>query len=183
MKFRTIAAGLLLLLSAACSGGAGDEPELVLDVETFPEQDVDVHLSQSAVRQILNGEIQPPEYNSDPPTSGPHSDKAAACGIFRQPVPDVYQLHDLAIGVVVLQYSPALEAAEVERIEELGRSFEDRVIVAPRSDMDAPVVATAWTTMMQLDTVDEQLLREFYQRYVGLGPETGPCPFDVDEGA
>ena len=90
---------------------------------------------------------------------------------------------DLAIGVIVIQYSPALEAVEIERIEELGRSFEDRVIVAPRPGMGAPVVATAWTTMMQIDAVDERLLREFYEQYVGRGPETGPCPFDVDEGA
>lgn len=175
--------GLMLIWSAACSGGASGPQDPVLEVETFPEQNVDVHLAESAVRQIINGEIEPPEYNSDPPTSGPHSAKAAACGVFRQPVPDVYQLHDLAIGVVLFQYSPTLEAVEIERIEELGRGFDDRIIVAPRPGMNAPVVATAWTTMMQLDGVDEELLRAFYDQYVGGGPETGPCPFDVDEGA
>jgi hypothetical protein len=173
----------VLLVSVGCSGGTSDDPALVLDVETFPEQVADAHLSDLAVRQILNGEIEPPEYNSNPPTSGSHSARAAACGIFRQPVPDVYRLHNLAIGVIVFQYSPALEAVEVERIEELSRSFEDRIIVAPRPGMDAPVVATAWTTMMKLDEVDEVLLDAFYQQYVGGGPETGECPFDVDEGA
>ena len=72
---------------------------------------------------------------------------------------------------------------EIERIEELGRSFEDRIIVAPRPGMDATVVATAWTTMMRLDEVDEDLLGKFYQRFVGHAPESGECPFDVDEGA
>jgi hypothetical protein len=178
-----VTVGLLLVLSAACSGEAGDTPDLALEVETFPEQVVDVHLSETAVRQIIDGEIEPPEYNSDPPTSGAHSAKAAACGIFRQPIPDVYQLHDLAIGVVLFQYSPTLEAVEVERIEELARTFEDRIIVAPRAGMDAPVVATAWTTMMKLDAIDEERLRAFYETYAGTGPESGECPFDVDEGA
>lgn len=173
---------MLVVLAAACSGGSGSDSGVVLDVETFPELAVGVHLAESAVRQILNSEIEPPEYNSNPPTSGAHSSKAAACGIFRQPVPDVYQLHDLAIGVVVIQYAPSLEAVEVERIEELARSFEDRIIVAPRSGMEAPVIATAWTTMMRLEAVDETRLRAFYERYVGSGPETGVCPFDVDEG-
>jgi hypothetical protein len=183
MKFRAgVVSGLVVLL-AACSGGAGNSPDLFLDVETFPEQQVDVHLSEAAVRQIINGEIEPPEYNSDPPTSGAHSPKAAACGIFRQPVPDVYQLHDLAIGVILFQYSPSLEAIEVERIEELSRTFGDRIIVAPRPGMDAPVVATAWTKMMKLGAVDEGLLRAFYDTYVGGGPEPGECPLDVDEGA
>jgi hypothetical protein len=183
MMIRAVTFIWLLLLLAACSGGTGTAPDLILDIETFPEQTVGVHLSETAVRQIINGEIEPPEYNSDPPTSGPHSTKAAACGIFRQPVPDVYQLHDLAIGVVLFQYSPALEAAEVERIEELARSFEDRIIIAPRSGMSSPVVATAWTTMMKLDGIDEELLRAFYETYVGSGPEPGECPFNVDEGA
>ena len=55
--------------------------------------------------------------------------------------------------------------------------------MAPRPGMDATVVATAWTTMMQLDEVDEDLLGKFYQRFVGHAPESGECPFDVDEGA
>ncbi|MDH5616837.1 MAG: DUF3105 domain-containing protein [Acidimicrobiia bacterium] len=179
---RTAIAGFVLLLASACSGGATDGPTTILEVDTFPEQAVDVHLSESAVRQIINSEIAAPEYNSDPPTSGAHSAKAAACGILRQPVPDAYQLHDLAIGVIVFQYAPSLEAVDVERIEELARSFEDRIIVAPRPGMDAPVIATAWTTMMRLSAVDEELLRAFYDQYVGSGRETGECPFDVDEG-
>ncbi len=182
MRWRNASAGLILLLAAACSGGATDDPGVVLEVETFPEQEVDVHLSESAVRQILAGEIEPPQYNSDPPTSGAHAPRAAACGIFRQPVPDVYQLHDLAIGVIVFQYAPSLETVDIERIEELGRSFEDRIIVAPRSGMDAPVIATAWKTMLRLPAVDEELLQAFFDTYVGSGSETGECPFDVDEG-
>ena len=181
MKLRTAFVALALLASA-CSGGVADGPSVILEVDTFPELAVNVHLSETAVRQIINGEIEPPEYNSDPPTSGAHSAKAAACGIFRQPIPDVYQLHDLAIGVIIFQYAPSLEAVDVERIEELGRSFEDRIIVAPRSGMDAAVIATAWTTTMRLTSVDEELLAAFYDQYVGSGPETGDCPFDVDEG-
>ncbi|MGZ5385559.1 MAG: DUF3105 domain-containing protein [Acidimicrobiia bacterium] len=182
MKWRNASAGLILFLAAACSGGATEAAGVILEVETFPQQDVDVHLSESAVRQILAGEIEPPQYNSDPPTSGAHASKAAACGIFRQAVPDVYQLHDLAIGVVIFQYAPSLESVDIERIEELGRSFEERIIVAPRSGMDVPVIATAWTTMMKLPAVDEVLLRAFFEQYVGSGPEAGECPFDVDEG-
>jgi hypothetical protein len=182
MRLRNALGALILLSLAACAGGAGDDQGVVLEVETFDEIAVDVHLSETAVRQILASEIEPPEYNSNPPTSGAHAGKAAACGIFRQPVPDVYQLHDLAIGVVVFQYAPSLEAVEVERIEELARSLGDRVIVAPRSGMDAPVITTAWTTMMRLVAVDEVLLQAFYDQYVGSGPETGECPFEVDEG-
>lgn len=183
MRRRAAGLGLVLLLVAACSGGDAGESGPVLEVETFPEQVVGVFLAESAVRQILDGEIEPPEYNSDPPTSGAHAAKAAACGIFRQPVPDVYQVHNLALGTVVFQYSPSLEAGEVERLEELGRTLGDRLIVAPRPGMGARVVATAWTTMMELDEIDEELLTAFFERYAGAGPQAGECPFTVDEGA
>ena len=182
MKLRIVAAGLVLLFLSACSGGGADGQGATLEVDTFPDQAVDVHLAETVVRQILNGEIEGPAYNSDPPTSGAHSARAAACGIFRQPIPDVYQLHNLALGVVVFQYSPSLEAVEVERIEELGRRFTDRIVVAPRFGMDAPVIATAWTTMLRLSEVDEEMLRTFYEEYVGSGPDSGECPLDVDEG-
>ena len=183
MNVRVAGLAVVLLLVSACSGGSADPAGPVLDVETFEAQQVGVTLTDSAVRQILDGEIEPPAYNSDPPTSGPHSAKAAACGVFRQPVPDVYQVHNLAIGVVLFQYSPSLEAVEVERLEELGRSIGDRMIVAPRPAMGAPVVATAWATMMELDAIDEVVLQGFYDRYVGSGPGSGECPFTVDEGA
>jgi hypothetical protein len=182
---RLVIAGLMLvmLVTAGCSGQDADSAEPLLDVQTFPEQEVGVFLSESAVRQILDGEIEPPSYNSNPPTSGAYSSKAAACGIFRQPVPDVYQVHNLAIGAVLVQYSPTLEAVDVERLEDLGRSLGDGLIMAPRAGMGAPVVATAWTTMMELDTIDEVRLSAFYERYVGEGPEAGECAFTVDEGA
>jgi hypothetical protein len=183
MTWRAAGVAVVLLLVSACAGGSADPAGPVLDVETFDEQRVGVNLTDTAVRQILAGEIEPPAYNSDPPTSGPHSAKAAACGIFRQPVPDVYQVHNLAMGVVFIQYSPSLEAVDVERLEELGRSIGDRLIVAPRPGMDAPVVATAWTTMMKQDAIDEGSLQAFYDRYVGIGPGSGECPFSVDEGA
>jgi len=182
MRLRNALAGLLLIFATACAGGGGNDPAVALEVETFPEIAVDVYLSETAVRQILASEIPPPDYNSNPPTSGARAGKAAACGIFRQPVPDVYQVHDLAIGVVVFQYALSVEDVEVERLEELARRLGDRIIVAPRSGMDAPIVATAWTTMMRLVTVDEALLEAFYDQYVGSGPEEGECPFEVDEG-
>jgi hypothetical protein len=183
MSVRLAGVAVVLLLVAGCSDGEAGSAGPVLDVETFEEQQIGVFLSDTAVRQILDGEIEPPLYNSDPPTSGPHSAKAAACGIFRQAVPDVYQVHNLAMGVVLIQYSPSLEAVDVERIEEFGRTFEDRLIVAPRPGMGAQVVATAWTKMMAMDAIDEERLKAFYEQYAGGGPEPGPCPFSVDEGA
>lgn len=182
MKRLTAIAALVAALASGCSSEQTQD-QVDLGVVTFPDLGADVHLSQNEVRQILDGEVAPPVYNSDPPTSGPHALQAAACGIFRQPVPDVYQLHNLEIGVIVIQYSPALEGVDVERIERFARTLGERLIVAPRPGLATPVVATAWTRMLSLEAIDEQRLRAFYDAFVGKGTTQGSCPLLVDEGA
>ncbi len=183
MRARWWAAFLLAMVSLGCSGGTSNEGDLDLDVQTFPDMGAGLHMAEAEVQRILNGEIAPPTYNSDPPTSGPHATKAAACGIFREPVPDVYQVHNLEFGVVVIQYAPSLEAVDIESLERLARGLGDRFILAPRPGLDSPVVATAWTAMMVLDGIDREKLRAFYDAYVGKGPEVLECPLEVDEGA
>jgi Protein of unknown function (DUF3105) len=49
-----------------------------------------------------------PEYNSNPPTSGPHAPQPAACGIYREPVTDIQQVHTLEHGAIIVQYDPSL---------------------------------------------------------------------------
>lgn len=182
MNVRRAVAILLALLAGACAGGAVVDETLELTVATFPEQESG-HLPAAQVQAILAGEIEPPDYNSDPPTSGPRASQPAACGIFRQPVPYVYQLRNLELGAVAFQYAPSLDSAEVERLERLARRWGEQVIVAPRPGLAAPMVATAWTTLMVLDEVDENLLGLFYETYSGRGPQQQDCPIRVDEGS
>lgn len=150
-----------------------DAPELAA-VETFPDMGRD-HLAP--------GET-PPEYNSDPPTSGPHAAQAAACGVYDSEVPDHIQVHNLEHGAIVVQYRPDLGQTEVEALRDYARSKASHILLAPRSDLTHPVVVTSWTRMLRLDSIDLDTVEAYYQRYVGTGPEVGvPCPFAVDEAA
>jgi hypothetical protein len=116
-------------------------------------------------------------YNSTPPTSGPHSPSPAPCGISSQPIPSTVQVHDLEHGVVMIQYRPGLDPAQVQALEGLGRSYSSHVIVAPYPGLPTQVAATAWTKLMALDRVDVGKLRRFADRYRQHGPEVGiPCP-------
>jgi hypothetical protein len=47
----------------------------------------------------------------------------------------------------------------------------DRVIVTPRTDIEKPIVLTAWTRLMNLDSVDDQKIEEFIKTYHNKGPE------------
>jgi hypothetical protein len=161
---RALPAALLLMI--ACN------PLGALEVETFPDQGAS-HVTPDSE----------PQYNSDPPTSGLHVQDWAPCGIYRQEVPDLVQVHDLEHGVVMVQYEPEISNEDRRALEDLGRALRDHVIVAPRSGMASPVVLTAWTKLLRLDEVNEEAIRAFHQQFAGSGPERVQCPFEFDESA
>ena len=150
------------------------EPTQLTGVETFADQGQD-HIDPAG---------QAPEYNSNPPTSGPHAPQAAPCGVYRQEIPDVFQVHNLEHGAVVVQYQPDLPNDAKERLEEFARRMGTHVVVAPRSNLDTEVAATAWTKLLPLDSANIEAIQAFYDSYAQAGPERGvACPFQVDESA
>ena len=125
-----------------------------------------------------------PTYNSDPPTSGPHSPASAECGIYTSEVPDVVQVHNLEHGTVVIQYRPDLGASDVEAVRDFARSKPSHILVAPRNDLSDSVVVTSWRRMLRLETVDLDALNVYYGEFVRTGPEVGvPCPLTIDESS
>jgi hypothetical protein len=115
-----------------------------------------------------------PTYNSNPPTSGPHTAQTAAWGLSTAELPDVALAHNLEHGGIILHYQPALDAAQVWQLTQLAddlRRHDRKVILAPRTANDAPITATAWGRILKLQTVDEQALRDFFAAYINRGPE------------
>ncbi|HZD22426.1 MAG TPA: DUF3105 domain-containing protein [Acidimicrobiia bacterium] len=146
-------------------------PELAA-VETFEDM---------GVGHLAAGE-PPPVYNSDPPTSGPHAATPAPCGIYRQPVSDVSQLHSMEHGAVVVQYDPDLPQDQIEMIEDIDWPPAAEVIVAPRPNNPAAVALTSWTRRLLLDEVDVDVITVYQREFGNQSPEAGAqCPFQVDE--
>lgn len=110
------------------------------------------------------------------PTSGPHSGPAV-CGVQSIPVPVDSQIHALEHGAVVFQYLPdRIDDADVAVLEELAGNYDTDVLVAPNPELDAPIVATAWTRRMRLESADPELLEAFATAFRGRGPESVDCP-------
>jgi len=116
-------------------------------------------------------------YNSTPPTSGPHDPTPAPCGVSTEPIPNEVQVHDLEHGVVMVQYRPGLDQAQVQALAELGRSYSSHVLVAPYPGLTTPVAVTGWTKLMAIERADTGKIRTFIDLYRQHGPEGGiPCP-------
>ncbi|MGH8928511.1 MAG: DUF3105 domain-containing protein [Acidimicrobiia bacterium] len=162
----------VILVGALVFFATRPEPEALNNVETFPDQG-QAHLDPSSPA---------PEYNSDPPTSGPHAPAAAACGIYRTAVPDINLVHDLEHGVIVIYYNPDTAGDGREALEDFVRGAGTHAIVVPREGMESPIVLTAWRHLLRLDSFDRAAIRGFYGRYAQFGPERGVgCPLAVDQ--
>jgi hypothetical protein len=117
-------------------------------------------------------------YNSDPPTSGPHSPSVPAFKVYSEPISKELQIHGLEDGGVAINYIPGTDDTTIDRLESLVQSYNARggtkghVLLAPYPgkfrDSDAKIAITAWRRIDFLDTYDEQRLRRFIDEYVGI---------------
>ena len=139
------------------------------------------HLSDEDSVAILEGRLDPPEYNSVPPTSGSHAQGWALCGIYRQQVPDIIQVHSLEHGAVMIQYLPEIDPEDVLTLESFGRQLGSHFVVSPNDGLTSPIVLTAWTVMLELQVLDLDVIDEFWADFANQGPEQVDCPLEVDE--
>ena len=118
------------------------------------------HISSPSVPHI--------PYNSDPPTSGPHTPYLAKWGIHDQPVPKEEQVHNLEDGGVIIQYNCPEGCPElVEKLRAISRRYE-RLILAPYPGMDNRIALTAWRRLDTFDEFDEQRIVRFIDAHIGI---------------
>lgn len=142
--------------------------------EKFPDQGVGLHLA--------NAEDTPPvDWNSDPPTSGYHwGGGTAPWGIFNEPIGDTFTVHNLEHGGIVIHYRQGIDQPTLDQLTGLGRELlrqNQCLVMIPRAEpMDAPIIVTAWTYMLKLESFDAAAIREFFQAHIGRGPEAVCTP-------
>lgn len=137
---------------------------------------------------ISFGAASPIEYNSVPPSSGPHYDPLVPWAALDEPRRYEELIHNLEDGGVIVYYQCEEECPElVAQITEVAESFwgnatpRNHVVIAENDptfsinggqplhqDMDAKIAAVAWGRVLKLDEFDETALRQFISRYVGI---------------
>jgi hypothetical protein len=122
----------------------------------------------------------PPEYRTDPPTSGDHivPPRQQADGAYSEYPDPKFTVHALEHGRIAVQYSPDLpEDAQLELKGFFDEDF-DGMLLFPNPEMPFDVAATAWTQMIGCPTYEGaatiDALRAFRDTYRGQGPEPVP---------
>lgn len=105
-----------------------------------------------------------------PPVGGIHSPAWQNCGIYDEPVSIENAVHSLEHGAMWLTYQPELPQQDVEALRDHVRG-EDFALMSPYPGLRSPVVLTAWEVQLELDSVDDERIAEFVDRYQ-VGPTT-----------
>ena len=161
--------GLVIYLNVRNSMPSGEE-------ETFPTQG-NTHIAQ--------GSASPIEYNSTPPTSGPHYPGLAPWDIYDQPVRYEQVVHNMEDGGVIVYHQCQDDCPELKRqLADLVQPYISagrHVLMMPNApewaafgslsthkDMEARIGLTAWQRLDKFDEFDAQRIRAFIERYEGI---------------
>ncbi len=118
----------------------------------------------------------PVTYPQTPPVGGAHSPVWQNCGFYDKPVGNVHGVHSMEHGAVWITYQPDLPADQVDILRK--QAQQSYVLVSPYPGLPSPVVASAWSNQLKLDSASDPRLDQFV-RYFRQGPQTpepgAPC--------
>lgn len=176
MQFLALAGAILIaavavLLVLAFRGG-GERVANGIDGacvrQTFPP------MGRQHVESVRSGF----QYNSFPPTSGPHFGVPAVFNIYDQPVPEIRLVHTLEHGAIVVQYGSKVPQQTVQQIAAWYSKDPLGLVVAPLppaseikakapAGYESKIFLTAWTHLATCTTFDEGAFDHFRDDYRG----------------
>ncbi len=115
------------------------------------------------------------DYNSNPPTSGPHYANPQPAGVYTEPVPDGNLVHSMEHGAVILWYKSNLSKNKVDELKKIfiGVSVSKKIML-PRENLKVPVALTSWGRLLKLQTIDGARIKEFMETNYNRAPEEAP---------
>ena len=127
------------------------------------------HLSPSA---------DPPNYRTNPPTSGNHDANPLADGAYSEPPEPRNYVHSLEHGRVEIHYSPDLPEEDQLSLKGVFDEDPNGILVFPNPDLRDEVAATAWTQLLTCKRYEGaatlDAIRAFRDTFRGQGPEPVP---------
>jgi hypothetical protein len=176
----TAGAVLVVALIAVASYFYYQSQQPVVGETTFPTQG-NLH--------IPLGSVSPTEYNSTPPTTGPHFENLASWGVHADNVRYEHLIHNLEDRGVVVYYQCETDCpelvAELESILEPYIASGRHIVLARNNpawvengqqlhqDMGAPIALTAWRKLLLMDEVDAETIQKFIEKYEGIDHHRG----------
>jgi hypothetical protein len=122
----------------------------------------------------------PGQFNSDPPTSGPHYSGELEAGFYESndyEYPAGYLVHNLEHGYIIFWYNcdlldedgcTALKDQIRTTMDDLGGT---KMIAYPWPSIDVPLVLTSWGRMQKFESFDAEQAKAYYRANLNKAPE------------
>lgn len=137
-------------------------------------------------QHITNANARPKQWNSFPPTSGPHYYIPAVYGFYTQPLQLARVLHNLEHGGVYMLYGSKTPADTSDRLRTIYDKDPRGLVVAPLPELGNKIAIGAWTStnpgsaeigtghLAKCTQVNDGAIEAFIKAYRGRGPEGEP---------
>jgi hypothetical protein len=89
-------------------------------------------------------EARHPNWNTDPPTSGPHYGQTLQYGSYTEPIDIARVLHNLEHGAVYILYGNEVPDATVAQLQEFYADHANGTILAPYARLENQIAIGAW---------------------------------------
>ena len=93
--------------------------------------------------------ITPGEWDTDPPSSGPHNVNWADWGRYDTALPDTNAVHNLEHGGVIIWFGPQVPVATIDLIDTKLLKKGRKLLLLPREQLGGSLVATAWGSQLR----------------------------------
>ena len=127
------------------------------------------------------------KWNTDPPSSGPHTDATVVWGTYSEPVNQAQLVHNLEHGGVALQYGDKVSEATIQQLQTFVQEEKSRgTVLAPYPKLGDKIAMGAWVVpdpedpdngtghLATCTTFDKAAFEAFFDRYQFKGPERFP---------
>ncbi|MEO6501873.1 MAG: DUF3105 domain-containing protein [Jatrophihabitantaceae bacterium] len=111
--------------------------------------------------------LEKAQYNSVPPTSGPHFAIPPPPGIYDTPLQPGAFVHAEEHGHVVLAYSPSLPAAQVSALKDIAKAYSADVLMTPYPPLTDGLALAAWGRLQRFEQVDRPGIERFIVALAG----------------
>jgi Protein of unknown function (DUF3105) len=177
------AVALVAVLVAGGGDDGGDDARAALDAAGCTLTTVK---ALRGIHSVATPDGTSDDWNTDPPTSGPHYEVPAIWGSYDQPVNQAQLVHNLEHGGIAIQYGDEVPAATVEQLEQFVQEHPRGTILAPYASLGNQIALGAWVTesaseptkgtayLAKCDAFDQDAFEAFFDAYQFQGPERFP---------
>ncbi|MGH3136799.1 MAG: DUF3105 domain-containing protein [Gaiellaceae bacterium] len=119
------------------------------------------------------------EWNTDPPTNGPHYQVAAIFGIYNDELEPARVVHNLEHGGIFILYGDGVPASTVKELEAFYDDHKTGTIMAPSARLGDEFALGAWVAegdddkghLAKCKAFDEDAVSSFFRAFQFQGPE------------